>query len=248
MSTHAIIGTPTPGGGFRGRYVHYDGAPHGVGTTLAAIIARDGLEHALRVLTEDHTSWAMLDEDLPEHPDDIPFTVRHNRQVAGYGMAHHPDEPTAAEWYSDTGTTEAGAEWAYAATPDGIQVWRRPIGGSWGRRPDLDITYPVRETVWCGAAHGGPGKPHFDRPDCVGPHYTDQRTRERLNAEHIRAGRPDTPGHGGGGRAELLDLLAGRIELAYAKSRTGHVGEHAREIAELILDTPGITITKEQQA
>jgi hypothetical protein len=247
MSTHAIIGTPTPDGGFRGRYVHHDGFPHGVGKTFAAIIARDGLEYALRVLTRQYTSWSLLDEDLPAHADKIPFTVRHDVQVDGYGMAHHPDEPTTAEWYSDTGTTEAGAEWAYAATPESVQVWRRPTGGTWERRADLDIAYPVRETVWC-EAHGGLEDPHFEEPGCVHPHFTDPWTRERVNAEHIRTGVPVTPAAGGGQRAQLLDLLAGRIEDAYARSRTGHVGDHAREIAALILDTPGITITKERAA
>lgn len=42
------------------------------------------------------------------------------------------------------------------------------------------MTDVIRETVWC-EAHGGLANPHFDRSDCVDPHYTDQQTRERLN-------------------------------------------------------------------
>lgn len=38
------------------------------------------------------------------------------------------------------------------------------------------------ETVWC-EAHGGLDNPHFERTDCRFPHFTDQATRARLNAE-----------------------------------------------------------------
>lgn len=37
-----------------------------------------------------------------------------------------------------------------------------------------------RETVWC-EAHGGTENPHFQQDDCLYPHFTDQRTRARLN-------------------------------------------------------------------
>jgi hypothetical protein len=39
----------------------------------------------------------------------------------------------------------------------------------------------VRETVWC-EAHDGLANPHFERDDCVYPHFTDQATRARMNA------------------------------------------------------------------
>jgi hypothetical protein len=41
------------------------------------------------------------------------------------------------------------------------------------------------ETVWCEAPHGDGGKPHFERPDCIHPFFTDQRTRARMNAAAI---------------------------------------------------------------
>lgn len=40
----------------------------------------------------------------------------------------------------------------------------------------------VIETVWC-EAHGGLSNPHFERDDCQHPHFTDQATRDRMNAE-----------------------------------------------------------------
>lgn len=39
-----------------------------------------------------------------------------------------------------------------------------------------------RETVWC-EKHGGYDFPHFQTSTCLHPHFTDQATRARMNAE-----------------------------------------------------------------
>lgn len=56
-----------------------------------------------------------------------------------------------------------------------------------------EIIEKGRETVWC-EAHGGLANPHFERDDCAYPHFTDEQTRERLNAAR-RAGAPQFGDH-----------------------------------------------------
>lgn len=58
-------------------------------------------------------------------------------------------------------------------------------GLRWATVFDVSQTDPIgpavggREAVWC-EAHGQ--HPHMERPDCVYPHYTDERTRARVLA------------------------------------------------------------------
>ncbi len=129
MSTNSIVGIKTDEHPFRGRYVHWDGYPDGVGMALAEIVRRDGFSKAVTMLTLEHTAWSQIRPDKPEMTSDNDIVV------PGYGIAY--DDPD--RWYDEQDNT--GAEWAYAITPDVIEVWEKPFRtNTWTRRPKLDIS------------------------------------------------------------------------------------------------------------
>lgn len=130
MSTNSIVGTRTQDHPFRGRYVHWDGYPEGVGQAVAEIVRRDGFKQAVDTLTVQHVAWAQVSTDVAIS------TWRDDITVTGYGIAYA--EPDA--WHDETDS--AGAEWAYAITPDVIEVWQNDpsTGNVWARREDLDIS------------------------------------------------------------------------------------------------------------
>ena len=78
----------------------------------------------------------------------------------------------------------------YQGTP--IDATRTNLGTVYRSEPLItrDAQRAVeRETVWCeNPEHGAPGTPHFDGEDCVHPHFTDARTRSRLNSETDQEG------------------------------------------------------------
>lgn len=139
MSTNSIIGLPTETGGFRGRYVHWDGYPEGVGEAVAAIVSRDGYTLAVKTLLSAH-GWSQVTGDTE------PADTRSGTVVPGYGVAYTP-EGNRDEWFRNEGTetpnewvSEGVAEWAYVITETTIEVWRYGVEGPWVRRPDLDMT------------------------------------------------------------------------------------------------------------
>lgn len=106
-------------GELKGRYVHWDGYPDGVGRALAAIVARDGYREAVRVLLVEHYGWSSVDAvGLPVLPRD--------RVVPGYGTAY--DDMAASDWY--TLDDDGGTEYAYVLRADRVEAHRR-AGGSW---------------------------------------------------------------------------------------------------------------------
>ena len=67
MSTRSIIAIPE-GDGWKGRYVHYDGYPAGVGQTVWHIVKTAGLAEAARILTSKPIGWSIINDN----PDGIP--------------------------------------------------------------------------------------------------------------------------------------------------------------------------------
>ena len=65
MSTRSVVAVQA-GDGWRGRYVHSDGYPSGVGVTLLKLVERDGLEQVIKTLTQDHYGWSHLSSTQPD--------------------------------------------------------------------------------------------------------------------------------------------------------------------------------------
>lgn len=117
MGTRSAVGTLNEAGEFKGRYIHWDGYPGGVGDDLAQLVERDGAEKVLKVLTEDHYGWSNLDlsGDIKLSPgyDDGRFEV-----VEGYGIAYttFQDQSGPDEWVNGP---DVMIEYTYAINEDG---------------------------------------------------------------------------------------------------------------------------------
>lgn len=62
MGTRAIVAVPY-GDTWRGRHSHWDGYPTGRAKNLWAIVKRDGIDQARRVLTADYYGWSSINAD-----------------------------------------------------------------------------------------------------------------------------------------------------------------------------------------
>ena len=60
MSTHALVFVPDSTHGMRGRYVHFDGYPDGLGATLLRLVARDGFDKVRDVLIDSQAGWVSV--------------------------------------------------------------------------------------------------------------------------------------------------------------------------------------------
>jgi hypothetical protein len=128
VSTNSIVGIATDTG-FKGRYVHWDGYPSGVGQAVADIVKRDGMELAVKTLTEDHVEWSTLTAEAE------PSGHGSDHSVAGYGVAYGTQDQQDA-WLDET--SQPGPEWAYVITEIEILVWRF-LDGVWKRSVSDDI-------------------------------------------------------------------------------------------------------------
>lgn len=89
MSTNSAIAVRNENGQVKGRSVHWDGSD--VGDAVRRIIARDGVEKAVRTLIFDHYGWSSVDgedeQTLGKFYDDGRFVA-----VPGYGIAYTTKE------------------------------------------------------------------------------------------------------------------------------------------------------------
>lgn len=115
MGTRSVIAA-TPADAARGRYVHWDGYPTGVGQALLNIVRRDGLDKAREVLTREHFGWSSVTgegSDLAATTtDDGRFVI-----VPGYGLAYSHDEHKDA-WAQSVHSEE----WGYILGDDGLHI------------------------------------------------------------------------------------------------------------------------------
>lgn len=126
MGTRSIVAVPTEDGGWKGRYVHWDGYPTGVGLALLKIVQRDGLATARRVLTEDHYGWSSVNaEGDPLH--DTGRDAERFEVVPGYGVAYTHAEQ-GDEWLASNGDT-GWTEWAYVLHDDHLAVYDLTYSG-----------------------------------------------------------------------------------------------------------------------
>lgn len=151
MSTRSVVAYPV-GDGWRGRYVHSDGYPAGVGATLVRLVKRDGLETVLRKITQDRYGWATLNDDQPNitgvrvspsatfgtYAYGTPQRLVYQLRPGGiYGDGRFANEPgyglayTTVQGQSDPhdwitrDSHDQGTEWAYVLSPLGIVVLER---------------------------------------------------------------------------------------------------------------------------
>lgn len=134
MGTSSVIATPAGSLGWKGRYVHWDGYPTGVGESLRRIINRDGVLEAVRRLTQDRYGWSNID---PEEAGPVPDYMQDGRFATevGYGTAYTTaaGQSTEDEWVTRDGD-DWGTEWAYVVQEGAIEVlfrnWRKN-GSTW---------------------------------------------------------------------------------------------------------------------
>lgn len=129
MGTRSAIATRYPDGTVKGRYVHWDGYPEGVGHNLYTLIARDGLEGAFYTLTEAHYGWSNLD---PSQKEDEPLGAGYSNRrfvaVPGYGVAYTEEQGQSdPDMWVHLDTSEWGIEYAYVISPKGLVVCK--VGG-----------------------------------------------------------------------------------------------------------------------
>lgn len=110
----------------RGRYVHWDGYPSGVGKALLAIVQRDGVERAREVITANFYGWSTLD---PEKKAGEPYLGANRAHIVpGYGEAYsHAEQPDG--WVTETSTW--GIEFGYLLGDDALHVHRVSFNGQW---------------------------------------------------------------------------------------------------------------------
>lgn len=116
MGTRSVVAVATGDQSWRGRYIHWDGYPEGVGTVLHGIIKRDGRDLAVKTLTEDHRGWSSLTAEPA--PDNSGLGDERSVAVPGYGVAYSDDEQPD-EWITDVSIHESWCEFAYVIQKDG---------------------------------------------------------------------------------------------------------------------------------
>jgi hypothetical protein len=89
------------------------------------IVARDGLERARRVLTEEHYGWSSLSSKREQHLSPG-LTDGRFVTVPGYGVAYtYTEQPDV--WITPTGD-DWGTEWCYVLGDDSVTVYSREWG------------------------------------------------------------------------------------------------------------------------
>ena len=115
MSTRSVVARQR-GDGFKGRYIHLDGYPSGVGARLYELCNTLGAEQTLKVLTEDHYGWSSIhqSDQLNSGYHDARFEL-----VDGIGIAYTTLDSLISpdEWIMSDGD-DWGTEYAYAIAPD----------------------------------------------------------------------------------------------------------------------------------
>lgn len=114
MSTRSIVAIPE-GDGWKGRYVHFDGIPLGVGKSIWKIVVRDGIDAAIDTLVHKHYGWSAIDHD------DRSWFDNESGHVHGYGLAYEPEDQ-GDWWIHAQDTDKSWCEWFYVITQTGLAV------------------------------------------------------------------------------------------------------------------------------
>jgi hypothetical protein len=147
VSTRSVIARPTPEGGFRGRYCHYDGNPAHQGHILFDAVTghfTGDPEAACQYLIDQHPAgWSVLGGDftVPAGYQVGPDRQELRNQCSCHGGRHEPPRPPL----TDHTTCDAFIDYAYVLEPDRLRVltnraggWRPVAEPAWTERPDWD--------------------------------------------------------------------------------------------------------------
>lgn len=141
MSTNSVIAIPD-GDAWRGRYVHWDGQPTWMGAQLHAIVQRDGVEQARKVLTETERSWSSIDSGYAEKRDGA------YDEVSGYGTAHL--DKSCSAWATPV---DDDGRWLYVLADDALWIGKvsaKPDFYAVVRYDDTNVDWQAIEYKECG--------------------------------------------------------------------------------------------------
>lgn len=106
MGTRSAVGVRNENGEWKGRYVHWDGYPSGVGAELLELIKRDGPQKVVQTVVLQNYGWSTLDMN----PRGVPQDDGRFKVVPGYGVAYTEVDGQSSpnDWITeeDAGWTE----------------------------------------------------------------------------------------------------------------------------------------------
>ena len=139
MSTRCVVAMPSDEG-WSGRYVHMDGYPSHMLTTLLRIVQRDGRELAVNTLVYGAPhGWSYI--DLEQDANMLgPDRAVH---VPGYGLKYI--ESWDEEWHTEENSDPIFIEYVYILRPYFIEVLRS------------DRTHDMHDHVWNHVWHANYG-------------------------------------------------------------------------------------------
>lgn len=131
MGTHSCIAKPE-GDGWRGRYVHWDGYPTGVGVTLVTALTEafkgDLDAMTAKLIDNEPVGWSIIaGADLSQPGCWVDSGDRPNNAPASYSARGE----TGDTWITSQDEAFPGVEWVYVLTPSGVMVWEGD-GGAFG--------------------------------------------------------------------------------------------------------------------
>jgi hypothetical protein len=147
VSTRSILARPTPEGGFRGTYCHYDGYPAHQGRILFDAVTghfSGDPDAACRYLLDEHPAgWSVLGGDftVPAGYRASPDRQTLRNQCYCHGDRQEPPRPPLTEQTA----RHADIDYAYVLDADRLRVLTSRPGGwqpvaepTWAGRPDWD--------------------------------------------------------------------------------------------------------------
>lgn len=109
MGTRSAVGVRNENGEWKGRYVHWDGYPSGVGKTLQDLIKRDGPQKVVQTVVLENYGWSALNGEV--HPQlGLGYSDGRFKAIQGYGVAYTEVDGQSSpnDWITedDAGWTE----------------------------------------------------------------------------------------------------------------------------------------------
>lgn len=134
MSTRSVVAIPTANGGWKGRYVHFDGYPEHMLPALTDLISRKGLDRVIDVLINWNPAWASIGGGDAVFASTLGGT---SHKVSDYGVAYKRSESSMDSWYTDQNNDPLFIEFVYILEPTGIRVLESYVNeaGKYDHRP-----------------------------------------------------------------------------------------------------------------
>lgn len=164
MATRGIIARETAGGGWEGRFHHFDSYPSGLGETLLdwyfGYFGRDG-ERLCRFLIDEHTAWRSIVNRDPSAGIDFGWATDDRPQC----FCHGPEAEHADMWTQEHRAEMASIDYVYVFGPNRLRVFHPRKGPEFV----LDLTRPRAELVGLLAAVDAAGEEQSPADPAVDP-------------------------------------------------------------------------------